>query len=142
MKPKAKDDHDEGLLEYLEDIIGTTKYKDAIEKSNQELDRLNDERTEKLNRVKYVEKEKNSLEVMDGMLKNCDPGNVCHNADVILSNRLKKSKPRTIYEMKTSWLVRKISYIRCISWRQMKMWRFLRELWYVSCLFEWQVFDR
>ncbi|GAB5591511.1 Structural maintenance of chromosomes protein 4 [Umbelopsis nana] len=62
MKPKAKDDHDEGLLEYLEDIIGTTKYKDAIEKSNQELDRLNDERTEKLNRVKYVEKEKNSLE--------------------------------------------------------------------------------
>ena len=63
MKPKAKDDHDEGLLEYLEDIVGTTKYKDAIEKSNIELDRLNDERTEKLNRVKYVEKEKNSLEV-------------------------------------------------------------------------------
>ncbi|CAO3677653.1 unnamed protein product [Umbelopsis ramanniana] len=62
MKPKAKDDHDEGLLEYLEDIVGTTKYKDAIEKSNIELDRLNDERTEKLNRVKYVEKEKNSLE--------------------------------------------------------------------------------
>lgn len=64
MKPKAKDDHDEGLLEYLEDIVGTTKYKDAIEKTNIELDRLNDERTEKLNRVKYVEKEKNSLEVL------------------------------------------------------------------------------
>lgn len=70
MKPKAKDDHDEGLLEYLEDIVGTTKYKDAIEKSNQELDRLNDERTEKLNRVKYVEKEKNSLEVMGRILVN------------------------------------------------------------------------
>lgn len=63
MKPKAKDEHDEGLLEYLEDIIGTTKYKGAIEKTNEELERLNDERTEKLNRVKYVEKEKNSLEV-------------------------------------------------------------------------------
>ena len=27
MKPKAQSEHDEGLLEYLEDIIGTSIYK-------------------------------------------------------------------------------------------------------------------
>lgn len=27
MKPKAQTEHDRGMLEYLEDIIGTTRYK-------------------------------------------------------------------------------------------------------------------
>ncbi len=31
MKPKAQGPHDEGLLEYLEDIIGSNKYVEAIE---------------------------------------------------------------------------------------------------------------
>jgi structural maintenance of chromosome 4 len=31
MKPKAANEHDDGLLEYLEDIIGTSKYKTPIE---------------------------------------------------------------------------------------------------------------
>ena len=63
MKPKAKDEHDDGLLEYLEDIIGTSKYKDPIESANKRLEELNEDRVEKLNRARYVGKEKDSLEV-------------------------------------------------------------------------------
>ncbi|KAL1919784.1 uncharacterized protein VTP21DRAFT_1715 [Calcarisporiella thermophila] len=62
MKPKARDEHDEGLLEYLEDIIGTSKYKQPIEEASKSLETLNDERSERLNRVIFVEKEKLSLE--------------------------------------------------------------------------------
>ncbi|KAI9484434.1 hypothetical protein BDB00DRAFT_774953 [Zychaea mexicana] len=62
MKPKAKDDNDDGLLEYLEDIIGTSKYKEPIESANKRLEELNEDRVEKLNRARYVGKEKDSLE--------------------------------------------------------------------------------
>ncbi|KAF9941717.1 hypothetical protein BGZ65_001951 [Modicella reniformis] len=62
MKPKAQNEHEDGLLEYLEDIIGTSAYKETIEKSAVELEALNDERSERLTRVKYVEKERDSLE--------------------------------------------------------------------------------
>lgn len=62
MKPKAANEHDDGLLEYLEDIIGTSKYKAPIEESAAEVDTLNEVCTEKSARVQHVEKEKNSLE--------------------------------------------------------------------------------
>lgn len=62
MKPKAASEHDDGLLEYLEDIIGTSKYKSPIEESAAEVDTLNDMCTEKSARVQHVEKEKNGLE--------------------------------------------------------------------------------
>ena len=62
MKPKATTEHDEGLLEYLEDIIGTSKYKEPIEEALQEMDKLSEERVEKLNRLRFVEKEKNKLD--------------------------------------------------------------------------------
>lgn len=62
MKAKATGDHDEGLLEYLEDIIGTSKYKTPIDEAATELETLNDVCAEKNNRVQHVEKEKNSLE--------------------------------------------------------------------------------
>ncbi|ORY93638.1 RecF/RecN/SMC N terminal domain-domain-containing protein [Syncephalastrum racemosum] len=62
MKPKAKDENDDGLLEYLEDIIGTSKYKEPIEGANERLEALNEERMEKLNRVRYVGREKDNLE--------------------------------------------------------------------------------
>lgn len=62
MKPKAASEHDDGLLEYLEDIIGTSKYKTPIEESAVEVDTLNEVCTEKSARVQHVEKEKNSLE--------------------------------------------------------------------------------
>ncbi|KAI4277264.1 MAG: hypothetical protein LQ337_001911 [Flavoplaca oasis] len=62
MKPKAANEHDDGLLEYLEDIIGTSKYKTPIEESAVEVDTLNEVCTEKSARVQHVEKEKNALE--------------------------------------------------------------------------------
>ena len=62
MKPKAANEHDDGLLEYLEDIIGTSKYKSPIEKSAAEADTLNETCVEKSARVQHVEKEKNGLE--------------------------------------------------------------------------------
>ena len=62
MKPKAASEHDDGLLEYLEDIIGTSKYKAPIEESAAETETLNEVCLEKNNRVQHVEKEKNGLE--------------------------------------------------------------------------------
>lgn len=62
MKPKAANEHDDGLLEYLEDIIGTSKYKTPIEESSTEVDSLNELCTEKSTRVQHVEKERNGLE--------------------------------------------------------------------------------
>ncbi|KAF9487486.1 RecF/RecN/SMC protein [Pleurotus eryngii] len=61
MKPKGTE-HDDGLLEYLEDIIGTSKYKEPIEQALVEVERLQEERGEKLNRLRIVEKERNALE--------------------------------------------------------------------------------
>lgn len=61
MKAKAKDGNDDGLLEYLEDIIGTSQYKEPIEEASNRLEVLNENRAEKLSRVRYVSRE------MDGM---------------------------------------------------------------------------
>ena len=62
MKPKAQTEHDEGLLEYLEDIIGTSGYKEPIEDAFADLEKLAEERSEKLNRLRIVEREKQALE--------------------------------------------------------------------------------
>ena len=62
MKPKAPSEHEDGLLEYLEDIIGTSQYKLPIEESLAAMERLVEERAEKLNRLRLVEKEKSALE--------------------------------------------------------------------------------
>lgn len=62
MKPKAQGEHDDGLLEYLEDIIGTSQYKTPIEQAITETDELNETCQEKERRVKIVEKEKDGLE--------------------------------------------------------------------------------
>ncbi|TKA78375.1 hypothetical protein B0A55_04732 [Friedmanniomyces simplex] len=62
MKPKAAGEHDDGLLEYLEDIIGTSKYKQPIDEAAAETEGLNEACAEKSNRVQHVEKEKNGLE--------------------------------------------------------------------------------
>jgi len=54
MKAKAQNEHEDGLLSNLEDIIGTSAYKETIEKSAVDLEALNDERSERLTRVKYA----------------------------------------------------------------------------------------
>ena len=48
MKPKAESEHDEGMLEYLEDIIGTNCYKEPIENAEKAVEELNEKRGEKV----------------------------------------------------------------------------------------------
>ncbi|XP_053315519.1 structural maintenance of chromosomes protein 4 [Spea bombifrons] len=62
MKPKGQTEHDEGMLEYLEDIIGSERLKEPIQVLCRRVEVLNEQRGEKLNRVKMVEKEKDALE--------------------------------------------------------------------------------
>ena len=76
MKSKAPSPHEDGLLEYLEDIIGTVKYKQPIEDSLVDMDKLSDERSERLGRLRIVEKEKDRLEghkdEAESYLKDCN----------------------------------------------------------------------
>lgn len=60
MKPKGRNEHGDGLLEYLEDIIGTSSHK--IEEMLAEMETLAERRGEKLNRLRIVERENNALE--------------------------------------------------------------------------------
>ncbi|XP_053455193.1 structural maintenance of chromosomes protein 4 isoform X2 [Nycticebus coucang] len=62
MKPKGQTEHDEGMLEYLEDIIGCGRLNEPIKVLCRKVEILNEHRGEKLNRVKMVEKEKDGLE--------------------------------------------------------------------------------
>ena len=52
MKPKALTEHDEGMLEFLEDIIGSSKYKLPIEELGKKVEELNEARGEKVH-AKY-----------------------------------------------------------------------------------------
>ena len=61
MKPKAQNPGDEGLLEYLEDIIGTNQYVEHIEAKAKVLEELNEKRGGQVNRLKLVEKERDVL---------------------------------------------------------------------------------
>ncbi|XP_061935021.1 structural maintenance of chromosomes protein 4 [Apis cerana] len=62
MKPKAQHENDTGMLEFLEDIIGTVRYKEPLEKLSNKIELLSEYRMEKLNRLKIVEKERAALE--------------------------------------------------------------------------------
>jgi structural maintenance of chromosome 4 len=62
MPPKGKTENDEGLLEYLEDIIGSSQFVEATNIAAEKVDSLTEVRQEKLNRVKAVEREKDNLE--------------------------------------------------------------------------------
>ncbi|XP_060623569.2 structural maintenance of chromosomes protein 4 isoform X3 [Anolis sagrei] len=62
MKAKGQNEHDEGMLEYLEDIIGSGRLKEPIQILCRRVEIINEQRGEKLNRVKMVEKEKDALE--------------------------------------------------------------------------------
>ncbi|KAL3378731.1 hypothetical protein AABB24_004580 [Solanum stoloniferum] len=62
MKPRGQGPHDEGFLEYLEDIIGTEKYVEKIEESFKQLESLNERRSGVVQMVKLAEKERDNLE--------------------------------------------------------------------------------
>lgn len=63
MKPKGTDADDTGLLEFMEDIIGTAAYKNPIEELTKAVDDLQEHVADKANRVKIVEKDRDVLEV-------------------------------------------------------------------------------
>ena len=48
MKPKAQNEHEEGMLEYLEDIIGSNRFKEPIEILTQRIDKIHEVRSEKV----------------------------------------------------------------------------------------------
>jgi len=64
MKPKGVNPGDEGLLEYLEDIIGTLQYVEPIEEASKKLEELNEQRDVMVNRLKLVEGEKDALAIV------------------------------------------------------------------------------
>jgi structural maintenance of chromosome 4 len=51
MKAKAQNENETGLLEYLEDIIGSNKHVGRITELEKEIEVKDDERREKLSRV-------------------------------------------------------------------------------------------
>ena len=62
MKPKTNSEDDPGLLEYLEEIIGSNKYKKEIEKLDDDCEKLIEEKREKRELVKISENELEKLE--------------------------------------------------------------------------------
>ncbi|SPP82285.1 structural maintenance of chromosomes protein 4 [Drosophila guanche] len=62
MKPKGLTENETGMLEYLEDIVGTQRYKQPLDQINQRVDQLTDDRTEKHNRCKLAERDMKDLE--------------------------------------------------------------------------------
>lgn len=62
MKPKGQTENDTGMLEFLEEIIGTTRYKVPLEKLADRVEILTERRVEKLHRLRVVQKEKEALE--------------------------------------------------------------------------------
>merc|ERR1719171_2409419 len=62
MKPKAQTQHDDGFLEYLEDIIGSNRHVESIEEAEAAMERLGEVRQEKLNRLRVAERERESLD--------------------------------------------------------------------------------
>eukprot|EP00803_Ostreobium_quekettii_P005317 evm.model.scf_340.8 EVM.evm.TU.scf_340.8 scf_340:54597-68221(-) len=62
MKPMGQDKHDEGLLEYLEDIMGTNQYVEKLEEASKSLEDIDERRQSMLQRLRIVEDEKSSLE--------------------------------------------------------------------------------
>jgi len=51
MKPKAVSEHEDGMLEFLEDIIGSSRYQQPISDLSQRVEELNELRGEKVSAV-------------------------------------------------------------------------------------------
>ncbi|XP_063973177.1 structural maintenance of chromosomes protein 4 [Diachasmimorpha longicaudata] len=61
MKPKGQNENDTGMLEFLEDIIGTTRYKEPLEKLVTKVEIMSERVVERTNRVKMAEKDRDTL---------------------------------------------------------------------------------
>merc|ERR1719253_1485604 len=62
MPPKGRTEQDEGLLEYLEDIIGSNAYVERGNEAAARVEALTEQRQERLHRVKAAAKEKDGLQ--------------------------------------------------------------------------------
>jgi structural maintenance of chromosome 4 len=62
MKAKGQTEHETGLLEYIEDVVGSNRHVEKIAEKGGALETMNEERALKLNRVKAVEGERENLE--------------------------------------------------------------------------------
>lgn len=62
MKAKAQNENETGLLEYLEDIIGSNKYVQRINDLEKNIEMVDNERREKLSRVNAISLELQGLE--------------------------------------------------------------------------------
>ena len=62
MPSKGRTENEQGLLEYLEDIIGTERFVAGIKEKEGQLETLNEERTGFVQRMKMVSQEKDALE--------------------------------------------------------------------------------
>ena len=62
MKPRAKAENEEGMLEYLEDIIGSNRLKPYIMKFQEWLDKIDEERVNQLQRLTFAERQKIEME--------------------------------------------------------------------------------
>eukprot|EP00497_Spongosphaera_streptacantha_P002997 TRINITY_DN3641_c0_g1_i2.p1 TRINITY_DN3641_c0_g1~~TRINITY_DN3641_c0_g1_i2.p1 ORF type:complete len:275 (+),score=64.98 TRINITY_DN3641_c0_g1_i2:172-996(+) len=61
MKPKGLKEGEIGLLEYLEDLIGSGKHLEGIARANAKEEEFGQQEQEKLNRLKIVEKDRDKL---------------------------------------------------------------------------------
>lgn len=62
MKSKAQSENETGMLEYLEDIVGTNRYVLPLNQLNAKVEELTVERTEKHNRCSLAERDMKDLE--------------------------------------------------------------------------------
>ena len=61
MKPKAAAEGETGMLEYLEDIVGSNRHVAALQAMEKELEAMGEERQAQVNRLRLVEKEREAL---------------------------------------------------------------------------------
>lgn len=61
MKPKGATPGEDGLLEYLEDIIGSNVFLQPIEQAGKKLEEINEQRVDKVQRLKTADRERNNL---------------------------------------------------------------------------------
>lgn len=72
LKPKAQTESEDGMLEFLEDIIGSSQFKEPIEQLSKRVEELNEARGEKVCFVAFfVESLKWKLKLMVMLTHNC-----------------------------------------------------------------------
>ena len=94
MKPKAEKEEEEGMLEYLEDIIGSNRLKPYIIKLQKKIEQINDQRAIQIQRVQHAEKEKLQL---DGPARDALGQMRLENAITSLNNKIFLSKKLVLF---------------------------------------------